>query len=433
VTWTAQFIASPQIRLLGNSGTILHDWRDIAKGETINAPAGATQAEVRLPEWFATDGSNRFHKNGVEIVSERNLSVHTLSESANYFITTRDGYGPNPTDTTRFELILPTPPPATYTIAVSASPGAGGQTGGGGDYAAGASCTVNATAHTGYQFKNWTESETEVSTNATYTFTVSGHRALVANFGELPPTVTTHPAGQTLVAGGDLSLSVAATGLNLSYRWEKDHAPIGGATNATYTKSNVQPADAGSYTCVVSNGGGSVTSQAAVVTVELAAVAVTGVTLNKTAATLAAGASETLVATVAPANATNPAVSWSSNAPAVAAVNAATGEVTAVAPGAATITATTHDGGFTATCVVTVAQAVIPPPIPVFDGLEEAYAAGSPAVALKVKGTGSERLTVFKVNGQPAATFAPHTAGRYTVEASSPDGKLKITRTVEVK
>jgi hypothetical protein len=73
------------------------------------------------------------------------------------------------------------------------------------------------------------------------------------------------------------------------------------------------------------------------------------------------------------------------------------------------------------------------PPLPVFDGLEEAYAAGSPAAPLKVKGAGSEQLTVFKVNGQAASAFAPHTAGSYTIEASSPDGKLKITRTVKVK
>jgi hypothetical protein len=197
------FIASPQIRLLGSSGTIVHDWRDIAKGETINAPAGATQAEVRLPEWFTYSGSNRGSNvlvlNTSTLIGGGNQSLYTLTQSGSYELSTRDGYGPNPTDTTRFELILP------------------------------------------------------------------------------------------------------------------------------------------------------------------AAVAVTGVTLNKTAATLAAGARETLVATVAPANATNPAVTWSSHQsspePAVAVVHPATGEVTALAPGAATITATTHDGGFTATCVVTVTAA----------------------------------------------------------------------------
>lgn len=80
---------------------------------------------------------------------------------------------------------------------------------------------------------------------------------------------------------------------------------------------------------------------------------VTGVTLNKTALTLNIGASETLSATVAPADATNKKVTWKSSDAAVATVDA-NGKVTAVKAGEATITVTTEDGGKTATCKVTV-------------------------------------------------------------------------------
>lgn len=83
-------------------------------------------------------------------------------------------------------------------------------------------------------------------------------------------------------------------------------------------------------------------------------VAVTGVTLNKNTMSLVATAEETLTATVAPENATNKAVTWSTSNDKVAAV--ADGKVTAVAPGEAVITATTADGGFTATCKVTVTE-----------------------------------------------------------------------------
>lgn len=83
-------------------------------------------------------------------------------------------------------------------------------------------------------------------------------------------------------------------------------------------------------------------------------VAVTGVTLNKSTMSLVATAEETLTATVAPENATNKAVTWSTSNDKVAAV--ADGKVTAVAPGEAVITATTADGGFTATCKVTVTE-----------------------------------------------------------------------------
>ena len=71
---------------------------------------------------------------------------------------------------------------ATYTITVSANPNAGGSVSGGGTYQQGQSCTVTATAATGYTFYRWTENGTQVSTNASYTFTVNGNRVLVANF-----------------------------------------------------------------------------------------------------------------------------------------------------------------------------------------------------------------------------------------------------------
>lgn len=94
----------------------------------------------------------------------------------------------------------------------------------------------------------------------------------------------------------------------------------------------------------------------------------TGVTLNKNSVTLTEfGATETLIATVAPAEATNKTVIWTSGDPAVATVSN-TGVVTAVANGTATITATTMDGGFTASCNITVDISTEPdiPDIPDF-------------------------------------------------------------------
>ena len=72
------------------------------------------------------------------------------------------------------------------------------------------------------------------------------------------------------------------------------------------------------------------------------------------------------------------------------------------------------------------------PPVPIFDGLADTYSAGSPAVTLKVKGVGSEVLTVFKVNGTATTQFNPSAAGTYLIEASSPDSKLKIWKYVKV-
>lgn len=79
---------------------------------------------------------------------------------------------------------------------------------------------------------------------------------------------------------------------------------------------------------------------------------VTGVTLDKTTASLEIDDTLTLTAIVAPENATNQNVTWESDNANVAAVE--NGVVTAAAPGEATITVTTEDGSFTASCVVTV-------------------------------------------------------------------------------
>jgi len=79
---------------------------------------------------------------------------------------------------------------------------------------------------------------------------------------------------------------------------------------------------------------------------------VTGVTLNKNSISLKVGETETLTATVAPDNATNKAVTWSSSDATKATVSE--GVVTAVAAGTATITVTTADGSKTAQCTVTV-------------------------------------------------------------------------------
>ncbi len=84
-----------------------------------------------------------------------------------------------------------------------------------------------------------------------------------------------------------------------------------------------------------------------------AEITVTGVSLNKTTLSLAKGASETLTATVAPANATNKTVTWTTDNAAVATV--ANGKVTAVAAGKAKITAKAGDK--TAVCEVTVTEA----------------------------------------------------------------------------
>ena len=84
-------------------------------------------------------------------------------------------------------------------------------------------------------------------------------------------------------------------------------------------------------------------------------VAVTGVTLDKSEVSITVGKTATLTATITPSNATNKNVSWTSSDEGVATVE--NGVVTAVAKGSATITVTTEDGNYSASCEVTVSAA----------------------------------------------------------------------------
>ena len=84
-------------------------------------------------------------------------------------------------------------------------------------------------------------------------------------------------------------------------------------------------------------------------------VPVTGITISDSELKLKAGGTVTLTASVVPSNATNRSVSWSSSDSSI--VSVSDGKLTAKAAGTAVVTVTSQDGGFTATCTVTVIPA----------------------------------------------------------------------------
>jgi uncharacterized repeat protein (TIGR01451 family) len=82
------------------------------------------------------------------------------------------------------------------------------------------------------------------------------------------PVVTSQPSSQTLMPGSTERFTVGATGTApLTYQWRKDGVDIAGATNATLLLTNVQSAQAGAYSVVVSNIAGSATSVVATLSV----------------------------------------------------------------------------------------------------------------------------------------------------------------------
>ena len=130
----------------------------------------------------------------------------------------------------------------SYTIAATANPSAGGTVSGAGEYNHGTSCTLTATANTGYTFSNWTENGSVVSTNANYSFTVEGARTLVANFtlNTYTITATCNPAeGGTVSGAGEYnhgeSCTLTATANNgyTFVNWKENGSVV--STNASYT------------------------------------------------------------------------------------------------------------------------------------------------------------------------------------------------------
>ena len=129
-----------------------------------------------------------------------------------------------------------------YTISASASPTAGGTVTGAGTYSENSTCTLTATANTGYTFSKWTKNGTQVSTNATYSFTVTANANYVAVFTQnsYAITSTANPtAGGTVSGAGTFThgasctlTATANTGYTFS-NWTKNGTVV--SSNPSYT------------------------------------------------------------------------------------------------------------------------------------------------------------------------------------------------------
>ena len=180
----------------------------------------------------------------------------------------------------------------------------------------------------------------------------------------------------TLEEGGTATLTATITPSNATDQnvtWSSDNQNV-----ATVDQNGeVTAVSAGTATITVTTEDGSKTATC-VVTVTAATVPVTGVTLSQTQASLYYNRTPNtliLTATVAPDNATNQAVTWTSSNPSVAKVE--NGVVTALARGTAVITATAADGsGASASCTVTV-RPDIPPANPNYRITVEATQGGT--------------------------------------------------------
>ncbi|MDR1786967.1 MAG: Ig-like domain-containing protein [Treponema sp.] len=169
---------------------------------------------------------------------------------------------------------------------------------------------------------------------------------------------------------------------------------------------------------------------------EAPAVAVSGVSLNKTSLTLKVGATETLAATVSPGDAANKAVTWMSSDPTKAIVSSG-GSVVAVAAGQAFIIVTTDDGGKTATCTVTIPVDVESVSLNTTSLTLTAGAAETLAATVSPGNASNKAVTWTSSNAAIAAISSDGVvsaveAGQATITVTTDDGGKTATCTVTV-
>ena len=144
------------------------------------------------------------------------------------------------------------------------------------------------TSDNGAQFAVVVSNSAGTVTSAAATLTVSA--AAVA------PTITAQPLSQSVPTGQTATFTVVATGTApLSYQWQKNGTAVSGATSSSYTTPATTSSDSGAqFTVMVSDPAGSVSSNAATLTVSAAAVAPT-ITTQPTSQSVTAGQTATFV------------------------------------------------------------------------------------------------------------------------------------------
>ena len=222
------------------------------------------------------------------------------------------------------------------------------------------------------------------------------------------PTITTESLPEGTV-GTEYNQSLAAENNPTSWSVTIGTLPAGLTLKSDGTITGTPSAEGSSTFTVKAENSAGFTTKQYTLNIKPATVSVTGVTLNKNTLELYTGKSETLIATVEPADATNQDVTWSSNDDTIATVDN-NGKVTAVKEGTATITATATDGSnISATCTVKVTQATYNISAEGSLDFGEAYTGYDRPTAktVTITNTGNQQVTVTL----PTATDFVITAG----------------------
>jgi hypothetical protein len=158
--------------------------------------------------------------------------------------------------------------------------------------------TISGATSASYTTPVATASDNTAKFTVTVTNSVSNVTSNAATLTvNVPPTISTQPVSHTASIGQTAAFSVTATGTGtLTYQWKKNGTAISGATSASYTTPAAVASDNGSsFTVTVTSTTGSVTSTAAILTVN----GPPSITTQPAAATVIAGQTATFSVTAA--------------------------------------------------------------------------------------------------------------------------------------
>ncbi|MDP3582115.1 MAG: YCF48-related protein, partial [Ignavibacteria bacterium] len=120
-----------------------------------------------------------------------------------------------------------------YNVVTNTSPANAGIVSGAGTYDRGSNVTVIATANNGYTFSNWSEGNTVVSTNSSYTFIISSSRELTAKFSPNSYTLSVTAANGTVTKSPEQSNYIFGTQVQLTATPNTGYSFIGWSGNAS--------------------------------------------------------------------------------------------------------------------------------------------------------------------------------------------------------
>lgn len=275
-----------------------------------------------------------------------------------------------------------------------------------------------------------TPATTSVDDGATFSVVVSNsagsatsNNATLTLQAAVAPAITSQPANKTVLEGQSASFSVTASGsAPLSYQWRKNGANISGATSSSYTTSATVLADNGaSYSVVVNNTAGSITSSNATLTVNPAPPTITSQPQNVTVNEGGSASFSVIAGGSAPLS-----YQWRKGGSAISGATASTLTISPVAQvdaGSYDVVVTNGAGGVTSSAATLTINAVVT--ISVSPGSASMQVGGTQSLSASVSGTANTGVSWTSSGGTLSGVGlsvtwnAPQVAGTYTVIVTS--------------